>query len=317
MNEKSVVGIAKVKNLRDKSEIKNALFNLLDQMRARNKLKIKAKANIMIKPNICFVKGYETGTTVDPFLVKCLVEWLLKTYDIESIIIGEADATILKVDVAFKVLGWEEAFRQYQNIHLLNLTKDKSVNVDIDGLYLTSLTMPKSYMEADYLISFGKLKTHVQTGITCILKNQFGANPVKYKAKYHPYLDSVIHDMNKIRLPDLCLVDGIIAMEEEGPVDGRPKPLGLLIVGNDAVATDHACARIMDFRPKKISHLKLAIKQKLGNSDYDVFGENIEDVKTSFISVWTKLIKNKYVKKIPLLRKFIILCYLIKRAFEK
>ena len=309
---KNIVGIAKVKHLQNKSEIRSTLFNLLDQMKERNKIKIPRKANIMLKPNICLVRGYETGVSVDPFVIKCLVNWLLQNYDIETITIGEADATELNVEVAFKVLGWEEAFNQYSNVRLLNLTKDEYVDVDLKGLYFKNLKMSKSYMESDCLISVAKLKTHTMTKITCNLKNLYGANPIKNKAQYHPHLDEVICDLNKARLPDLCLVDGIIAMEGAGPVSGIPNPLGLLIIGNNAVATDHACARIIGFNPEKILHLKLAVKQKLGSTDYEVFGERIEDVRTKFefVPSWQKIItgiyRNKIINLIPFWKKLLV-----------
>lgn len=82
--------------------------------------------------------------------------------------------------------------------------------------------MSKTYMDSDFLISLAKLKMHTITGITCVLKNQFGANPQKRKIHYHSNLITVIHDLNKVKLPDLCLVNGIIGMEGNGPVDGTP-----------------------------------------------------------------------------------------------
>ncbi len=312
MTEKNIVGIAKVKHLQNKSEIEGALFNLLNQMKDRRIIKIPPKVNIIIKPNICLVRGYETGVSVDPFIVKCLVDWLLQNYDIETITIGEADATELNVEVAFKVLGWEDIFNQYPDVKLLNLTKDEYIDIDLNGLYFKNLKMSRSYIKSDFLISVGKLKTHTMTGITCNLKNLYGANPIKNKAQYHPYLDEVICDTNKVRLPDLCLIDGIIAMEGAGPVSGAPKPLGLLVVGNDAVATDYACARIMGFNPNKISHLKLAVKQKLGSTDYEVFGERIEDVRTEFelVPLWKRLAvaiyQNKFINRIPLWKKLMV-----------
>ena len=312
MKEKSTVGITRIQQIEHKSVISGVLFGLLNQMREMGKIKIPPKANIMIKPNICLVKGYETGATVDPFIVKCLIDWLLQNYDIETITIGEADATELNVEIAFKVLGWVDTFNQYANVKLLNLTKDEYVDIDLNGLYFKNLKMSKSYMESDFLISVAKLKTHTMTGITCILKNQYGANPIKYKAQYHKNLDEVICDMNKVRLPDLCLIDGIIAMEGAGPVSGAPNPVGLLITGNDAVATDHACARLMGFNPNKISHLKLAVKQKLGSTDYEVFGERIEDVRTKFEFVprWktvvTGIYRNKFINRIPFWKKLLI-----------
>ena len=312
MREKNIVGLAKIKHPQNKSEIESALFNILDQMKKRKKINIKKKADIMIKPNICLVRGYETGATVDPFIVKCLVDWLMQNYDIETITIGEADATELNIDIAFKVLGWEDTFDDYPNVRLLNLTKDERVGVELNGLFFKNLKISKTYMESDFLISVAKLKTHTMTGITCNLKNLYGANPIKNKAQYHTHLDEVIFDLNKTRLPDLCLVDGVIAMEGAGPVSGEPNPIGLLIAGNDAVAADHACARIMAFDPNKIKHLNLARKQLLGSTDYEVFGEQIEVVRTKFefVPSWKRIVtgvyQNKFINQIPLWKNMIV-----------
>jgi predicted dehydrogenase len=122
------------------------------------------------------------------------------------------------------------------------------------------------------------------TGITCILKNQFGITPIKKKSQYHTNLSEVIYDLNLLKKPDLSLIDGIIAMEGSGPVDGIPKPIGLLIAGNDPVATDHACARIMGIPMRMIPSLKLALKKGLGSKKYKVVGVDLEKVKDKFAS---------------------------------
>jgi uncharacterized protein (DUF362 family) len=294
--KKSIVGITKLKKLQNKFEIRNSIFNLLNEIKDKSNLKIPPNSNIMIKPNICLVRSCYSGVTVDPFIVKCLVDWLLKNYNIKMIYIGEADATQLNIDIGFKILGWEETFSEYKNVKLINLTNDELININLQGLHFENLNMSKTFMDSDFLVSVGKLKTHTITGLTCILKNQYGANPVKYKAQYHKDLDNVIVDLNSVKIPDLCLVDGIICMEGKGPTSGIPKPMGLLIAGNDPLATDHACAKIMGLNPKKISHLNLAFKKGLSNFDYNTFGEKIESVKTNFkiIPTWKKVITNVY-----------------------
>jgi len=293
----SLVVIAKIEQIRNRAEIRNAITGMLNDMKVKDKIKIPLQAKVMIKPNICHIQGYETGATVDPFIVECLVEWLLKNYDVKIITIGEADSAELNADIAFKVLGWEDTFKQSPKVHLLNLTKDEYVKTKLDGLYFKELNMSKTYMESDFLISIAKLKTHAMCKITCILKNQYGANPVKHKGRYHEHLSQVIYDLNKARLPDLCIVDGIIGMEEDGPISGTPKPAGILVVGDDPVATDHACARIMEINPNKVPYLRLAMKKDLGSSRYEMFGEKIEDVKTKFkqgTPLWRRMIRGGY-----------------------
>ncbi|MFX0137754.1 MAG: DUF362 domain-containing protein [Candidatus Hodarchaeota archaeon] len=289
----SIVGIEKIEIVDDKEKIRDALYSLLNYMKIEKKIAIPKKGKIIIKPNICYIQGYETGTTVDPFIVQCLVEWILNNYEIETIVIAEADATDLNVDLAFKALGWEHMINTFSKVKLLNLTNDELVDVKLNGLYFKKLKMSKTYMSSDYFISVAKLKTHTMCNISCILKNQFGSKPSKNKSRYHKNLNEVIYDLNKVRIPDLCIVDGIIAMEGAGPIDGIPKAMGIIIMGDDPVAVDHACAKIMKIDPNKISHLKLSYSKNLGTFKYELFGKNVEDVSCKFNegnSLWKKLI---------------------------
>ena len=290
-SEPNLVGFAKVKQVLDRAEVRRRLIEILDEMKLRSHLVVTRNATVLIKPNICHVRGYETGATVDPYVAKCLVDWLLKTYQIRRITIGEADATRLNVDVAFRVLGWRRMFESYRKVQLLNLSKDTRITVRQGR---REWTMSRTYMNSDFLISLAKLKTHTVTKISCNLKNIYGANPVKYKAQYHDYLDGAICAINHIRVADLCLVDGIIAMEGDGPIGGTAKAMGLLIVGSNPVATDYAVAQVMGFRPERISHLKLAAKEGLGDPRYTTFGEELEDIreKFEFVAPWKQFARS-------------------------
>jgi uncharacterized protein (DUF362 family) len=278
---RNVVGITQTANVDSHSAIREALYELLELLRPALPM-LSARARVLIKTNLCLIKGYETGATVDPFVVRCLAEWLLDQYDPAEIIIAEADATHLSADVAFKVLGWHKIFDNLPRTRLLNLSTDDLVDVPIDGLHFKTLRMSRTYMETDCLISFAKLKTHTLQRISCTMKNLFGAWPEKIKITYHPYLTEVICDLTKVRIPDLCLIDGIIAHEGAGPVDGLPKPIGLLLGGTQPIGTDHACARVMGVDPRQVPHLHLALQHGLGKADYAVIGRSIESVRTRF-----------------------------------
>jgi hypothetical protein len=97
MQSESVIAIAKVNDIDNRTEIKTALFGILDKLKHTAKFSVPSSARIMVKVNLCLVKGYETGTTVDPYIGRCLAEWLIKEFDPEIIYIGEADATLLDV----------------------------------------------------------------------------------------------------------------------------------------------------------------------------------------------------------------------------
>lgn len=274
------IAVRKIEAVYSDNAVEDSIFSLMDEYRPY--MKIPDNAAIIIKVNLCLLLGPETGATVDPRVAKYISKWLLKSYNPKEIIIAESDATHLSADMAFKILGWEEIFKNMERVTLLNLSKDDVVDVPVSSDYQKSVKMSKKFMEADYLISLAKLKTHIAQKITCIMKNQFGALTEKYKIIHHPRLAEAICDATSARMPDLCFIDGLIGMEGCGPTDGIPKKLGLLIIGNDAVATDHLCARLMGFRPMSVPHLKLAIKRGLGSTNYKVLGENQNMVNSNF-----------------------------------
>ena len=274
------VGIVQAQNIDDDALVRTKMYELLDLLQAS--IQIPADARVVIKVNLCLLLDCETGATVDPRLVQFLAEWLLERRSIKEIIIAESDATALSADRAFYGLGWDRILAEVPSTRYLNLSRDERVKVTLDGLFFKELEMPRTFMEADYVISFAKLKTHGMQVISGIMKNQFGALPEKLKVVYHPHLAKVICDLVFVRPPDLCLVDGLIAHEGPGPVSGTPRLMRLIVAGTDAVATDHVCARLMGKSPRHVPHLRLAAKYRLGTSQYATLGRRVEDVAEDF-----------------------------------
>ena len=92
----------------------------------------------------------------------------------------------------------------------------------------------------------------------------FGLLPDKLKLKYHAMgISKVIVDINTVLKPQLTVVDGFIAMEGKGPTDGSPVKMDLILAGQDPVATDATCARIMGFDPHQIKHIQGAVRINL------------------------------------------------------
>ena len=277
------VGIIKVIDIDDDVLVREKMYELLDLL--QDKIQIPTNARVIVKVNLCLLLDCETGATVDPRLVKFLSEWLLERCSVTEIVIAESDATALNADRAFYGLGWDSILAEVPKTRYLNLSRDEYIKVKLDGLFFKELEMPKTFMEADYVISFAKLKTHSMQCISGIMKNQFGVLPEKIKVVYHPHLAEVICDLVRIRPPDLCLVDGLIAQEGPGPVSGIPRLMQLIVAGTDAVATDHVCARLMGMDPRNIPHLKLAAEYNLGTSQYAILGCCIENVAEDFVFI--------------------------------
>jgi len=288
------VSVRKVQDIDDANETKDKFNSVMEDI--IGPLKHKKMGSVIIKVNICYLKGPETGITVDPVLVRWLCEWLFENCEIDKIYVAESDATHLNAQIAFKALGWERTFGDMDKVELLNLSKDEQIEFKLNGLFLKKINIAKKVFDADLLISFGKLKTHNAQEITCIMKNQFGMLSEKLKLNYHANLAEVIVDSVRIRPPDICLIDGLIGHQGQGPVGGTPILSGLLIGGTDAVATDMVCARLMGIDPMKVPHIRIAIKNEIGLKNYEVLGVSIEEgcIKFQTRPLWKKWVQTMY-----------------------
>ena len=78
-------------------------------------------------------------------------------------------------------------------------------------------------------------------------------------------------------------MDGIVGMEGNGPIQGTPKPAGVLVMGSDLVAVDATCCRIMGIDPEKVDYLRMAAD--IGHvhaGRIEQRGETIASVQTNF-----------------------------------
>src|SRR5437763_12086439 len=96
------LAIPKVGDIDEAEQVRAGMFEALELI--RDQVQIPAGGRVLIKVNLCLLLGSETGATVDPYLVKYLVEWLFEREQVEEVVIAEADATSLSADVAFKIL---------------------------------------------------------------------------------------------------------------------------------------------------------------------------------------------------------------------
>ncbi len=140
-------------------------------------------------------------------------------------------------------------------------------------------------LESDGLISLPKLKTHGLTRFTGAIKNQFGCVPGIRKGQFHvkladPYeFAKMLVDLNTLIKPRLYIMDGIMAMEGNGPRSGKPKKLGVLLFSNDPVAMDAVACKIIDLNPTFVPTSKPGEMAGLGTYHYEnieVIGEDVE-----------------------------------------
>ncbi|HRW12050.1 MAG TPA: DUF362 domain-containing protein [Syntrophomonas sp.] len=146
-------------------------------------------------------------------------------------------------------------------------------------------TIAQGVLASEGLISLPKLKTHGLTRMTGCIKNQFGCIPGFLKGEYHVKLPEVSHfaqmlvDLNVLLQPRLFIMDGIIAMEGNGPRGGRPKKMNVLLFSSDPVALDAVVCRMVGVIPETVSTIQAGMKSGLGTcleQDINLLGDVLE-----------------------------------------
>lgn len=157
-----------------------------------------------------------------------------------------------------------------------------------EGLLCKSWEIAKPAYEAEVVITLPKIKTHAMAYYSGAIKNQFGCVPGTRKAAWHTRMpeasnfSKMLLDLNGVVGTSFAILDGIIAMEGNGPKNGTPKQMNTLIMGEDICAVDSTAVRLIGYEdPIFVPVLKEAHLAKIGDvlpQEIEVLGETIEDM---------------------------------------
>jgi uncharacterized protein (DUF362 family) len=257
---------------------------------------------IIIKPNLCCIKGAETGATTDPLIVESIVDYIKEKFSPEKTLIVESDATALNANLAFKLLGYEKLAKKI-DAEIVNLSSTSFQKVSFPiNYYLHRLKVPEVFLAPHFLISVPKLKTHTLCSFTASLKNVYGCNPEPFKAKYHSRLHEAVADFASVFRPHFTVVDAVISMEGNGPVDGKPIRTNRIIAGTDPVAVDTYLSKLMGFDASDVAYLRYSEKRGIGSSRYQLVSKSQERPLLMATQITDELVKNAE-KLINLIRR--------------
>jgi uncharacterized protein (DUF362 family) len=243
---------------------------------------------VLLKPN--FVGFDPQGmTNTHPAVVHAAREAFLRL-GASAVYIGEGPALDRDTQAVIESIRLREYLGAVSRIFVdLNVDDVQRVALRTHASRLSELYLPKTVLGVDFLVTMPKLKTHHWAGVTLSLKNMFGVVPGSCygwpkNVLHWAGIDRTILDINAAVRPDFAIVDGIVGMEGNGPIQGVSKTCGLLIMGDDPVAVDATCARIMGLLPEKIEYLARAA-MLLGHiqpEKIQQIGESIADTRTPF-----------------------------------
>jgi uncharacterized protein (DUF362 family) len=172
---------------------------------------------------------------------------------------------------------------------VLCLEDDERVRLEVpNARSIAWVDYPRCMRDCDVLVNLPCMKTHTMTMVTLGIKNFQGIldDGQKYYA-HRDDLEQKLVDLQKIRRPDLTVIDGLIAMEGDGAGEqGTPRPMNLLIASRDIVAADSTAASCMGIDDVlDVTAIRLARHDGIGVADPDritVLGAALADVREKF-----------------------------------
>jgi len=206
-------------------------------------------ARVLLKPNLLSGKVPEKGVNTHPSFMQALAEIFL-----------EKGCTVFVGDSP----GYESTERALEKSKIMGVVRRLGLSVaTFEGEVKKAnrgispykeLLLAEDPLNYDLVVNMPKLETHIMMGLTAGVKNTFGFIPHLNKAKWHlrcgtdkTLFASLLIDIHSLVKPALTVLDGVVAMEGDGPSNGRVRNLGLVAVTDNAFSLDSFLEKVLSF----------------------------------------------------------------------
>jgi len=237
-------------------------------------LSIRSQTTVLIKPNLLLPTQPERAVLTHRNIVRAVVEYVLdmggRPQISDSPAMGPFDRIV-------SMGGYAEALK---GLNVKCKPFKQTAKLDIDMPFGT-IDLARDAVEADVIINLAKLKTHSQMYLTLGVKNMFGCVVGLMKPEWHlragidrdkfaRLLVQVCHTL----APALTLVDGVLAMEGQGPgKSGIPRELGVVVGSRSAFAADRAICKFLGIEPEALATNRAAAQLGLVDESLYIAGD--------------------------------------------
>jgi len=231
---------------------------------------VKKGQNVLLKPNMLSARDPERGVTTHPAVLEAVISEVQTTG--ATVRVGDSPSGAIKgLHRYWENTGFLEVCKR-KNVELINFEAGGSKPCKVGS---HTYHIANAVFEADVVINLPKMKTHGFTLYTGAVKNIFGTLPGFQKANFHkifphpaPFSQRLVEIFQCVK-PVLNIMDGITAMQGNGPATGDLLEAGLVLASKDGVALDAVAAGIMGFRKDEIDVIRLAGLQGIGQANLD------------------------------------------------
>jgi len=237
---------------------------------------VKPKDKVLLKVNLIGPKSSESAAVTHSEFVRAVVR-ILKEMGC-TVWIGDSSggaiAGIAPTAQSFHTAGYEKVAKE-EGAVIKNFDREGVVEVVPESNSHEKMYIAKPMFDADVVINLPKFKTHSAGIYTGAVKNVFGCIPGLRKAKYHKMAPSpidfgnIIADIHKSIKLDLHIIDGVTAMQGEGPTAGEVYKANKIIISTDPVALDTVAVHMLSMEIQDVPILLTAAKRNLGESNLE------------------------------------------------
>ena len=246
------------------NQLKLVFFDMMDTLAGDQ---IKPGSRVLIKPNMLSAATPADAVLTHPLIIKAAVEYVIQKGARPQISDSPAIGSFERI---VKVNGMKDALTGLK-VDVIPFQDTRQVDI---GKPYGKIDIARDALDADVIINLPKLKTHSQMLLTMAVKNMFGCIVGFQKSRWH--MRAGVDSMAFARLlvaihqavrPSVSILDGILALEGEGPgKGGKPRHIGVLIGSCDSFALDTAVCRMLGIDCKSVPVLKIASEINLINS---------------------------------------------------
>lgn len=240
-----------------KSDLEEAV---LESMKGAGLLeRLTNSSRVALKPNFTY-PYYKPGVTTSPQVIRAAVKILHKYTPHLAIVETDGGYGAWQASEAFAGHVMHSLSEEY-GVEIVNLNEEPRELISFrSGRKNHQLPLPIRLLhETDVFITMPVPKIHCMTGLTLAYKNQWGCIPDIMRLRMHYIFDDAIVAINKVLKPAV-LADGTYFLDRNGPMDGHPVRMNLIIAANDVGSFDRYVSELMGFPWQHVSHLKRAVE---------------------------------------------------------
>lgn len=230
----------------------NAAFALIEET---GTLDLPVDAQILLKPNLLWGADPSRAVTTHPAVFGATIR-TLKARGYRNLSFGDSPSRGTPHQAAERSALAQTA--QAEGVPEADFSQ--SVQVEFPAGHIArSFTLCKPVTKADAIVSLCKMKTHALERVTGAVKNSYGFVHGSSKAAGHAKypnaerFGAMLVDLNLCVRPRLFIMDGIIAMEGNGPASGDPVAMKVILASTDPVALDTVFCRLVHLDPTLVA----------------------------------------------------------------